>query len=86
MTREKNQHEDIVEMAEVAGLSDGVVRDANDKLVGTWKLVSASSTTAQRERCKTPYIPNIPTLSVFLLTLRRRWSKRHDQGPKTASQ
>jgi hypothetical protein len=28
---------------------------ANDKLVGTWKLVSASSTTSKGERNETPY-------------------------------
>jgi hypothetical protein len=30
----------------------------NDKLVGTWKLVSASSTTKTGERSDTPYGPN----------------------------
>lgn len=30
----------------------------NDKLVGTWKLVSASSTTSSGERSETPYGPN----------------------------
>jgi hypothetical protein len=30
----------------------------NDKLVGTWKLVSASSTTKTGERSETPYGPN----------------------------
>jgi len=30
----------------------------SDKLVGTWKLVSASSTTAAGERSETPYGPN----------------------------
>jgi Lipocalin-like domain len=29
--------------------------DANDKLVGTWKLLSASSTTSTGERSETPY-------------------------------
>jgi hypothetical protein len=29
--------------------------NTNDKLVGTWKLVSASSTTSTGERCETPY-------------------------------
>lgn len=29
--------------------------DANDKLVGTWKLVSASSTTSAGDRDETPY-------------------------------
>src|ERR1700691_737038 len=28
---------------------------ANDKLAGTWKLISASSTTSAGERCETPY-------------------------------
>jgi len=30
----------------------------NDKLVGTWKLVSASSTTSTGERSETPYGPS----------------------------
>ena len=30
----------------------------NDKLVGTWKLVSASSTTSSGERSETPYGAN----------------------------
>ncbi len=30
---------------------------ANEKLVGTWKLVSASSTTSTGERIETPYGP-----------------------------
>ncbi len=30
----------------------------SDKLVGTWKLVSASSTTSTGERIETPYGPN----------------------------
>ena len=29
--------------------------NTNDKLVGTWKLVSASSTTSTGERSETPY-------------------------------
>jgi lipocalin-like protein len=33
----------------------GVPGDTNDKLVGTWKLVSASSTTKTGERNETPY-------------------------------
>jgi hypothetical protein len=45
-------------MAEVTGLSEGMFGNANDKLVGTWKLVSASSTTSAGERCETPYGPN----------------------------
>jgi Lipocalin-like domain len=31
---------------------------SNDKLAGTWKLVSASSTTSSGERSDTPYGPN----------------------------
>jgi len=31
---------------------------SNDKLAGTWKLVSASSTTSNGERSETPYGPN----------------------------
>ncbi len=37
--------------SEVSGLT-------SDKLVGTWKLVSASTTTAVGERSETPYGPN----------------------------
>jgi hypothetical protein len=33
----------------------GVRGPANDKLAGTWKLVSASSTTSAGERCESPY-------------------------------
>jgi hypothetical protein len=44
-------------MAEMTGLSESGMGNANDKLVGTWKLVSASSTTAAGERCETPYGP-----------------------------
>ncbi len=32
--------------------------NANDKLVGTWKLISASSTTSAGERNETPYGPS----------------------------
>ena len=35
--------------------SSGVFGHTNDKLVGTWKLVSASSTTSTGERRETPY-------------------------------
>jgi hypothetical protein len=45
-------------MAEVTGFSDGVFGHANDKLVGTWKLVSASSTTSTGERKEAPYGPS----------------------------
>ncbi len=36
----------------------GVIGQADDKLVGTWKLVSASSTTSTGERSQTPYGAN----------------------------
>jgi hypothetical protein len=45
-------------MAEVSGLAETGFGNANDKLVGTWKLVSASSTTSAGERCETPYGPS----------------------------
>jgi hypothetical protein len=45
-------------MAEVSGLAESGLGNANDKLVGTWKLVSASSTTSAGERCETPYGPS----------------------------
>ena len=38
--------------------STGVFRGTNDKLVGSWKLVSASSTTSRGERSEIPYGPN----------------------------
>ncbi|MGB8580391.1 MAG: lipocalin-like domain-containing protein [Candidatus Sulfotelmatobacter sp.] len=40
---------------ETRAVSDGVVGDAKEKLVGAWKLVSASSTTSSGERNETPY-------------------------------
>ena len=45
----------ILAMAEFIALSAGLLADANDKLVGTWKLVSATSTTPNGERNETPY-------------------------------
>jgi hypothetical protein len=40
-------------------MSDAAVSGiANDQLVGTWKLVSASSTTKAGERSETPYGPD----------------------------
>lgn len=36
-------------------MRSGVPGDTNDKLVGTWKLVSASSTTKTGERSEIPY-------------------------------
>lgn len=51
----ENRDEDIVAMAEGTGLSEGGFGSASDKLVGTWKLVSASTTTPTGERSETPY-------------------------------
>ncbi len=45
-------------MAEFIASSTGEFGHANDKLVGTWKLVSASSTTSAGERSETPYGPS----------------------------
>ncbi len=42
-------------MAKDTGLSEGALGGANNKLVGTWKLVSASTTTSTGERSETPY-------------------------------
>jgi len=42
-------------MAEFIAFSTSVFGHTNDKLVGTWKLVSASSTTSTGERSETPY-------------------------------
>ncbi|MGA2647907.1 MAG: lipocalin-like domain-containing protein [Candidatus Sulfotelmatobacter sp.] len=42
-------------MAEPVASSAGGSGHANDKLVGTWKLVSASSTTSNEERSESPY-------------------------------
>jgi hypothetical protein len=36
-------------------LSDGAIVNTDDKIVGTWKLVSASSTTSKGEFCEPPY-------------------------------
>jgi Lipocalin-like domain len=44
-------------MAEFTAVSADVFDHANDKLVGTWKLVSASSTTSAGVRTETPYGP-----------------------------
>jgi len=49
----QNKAEAILAMAEA-----GACGDLNDKLVGAWKLVSASSTTKTGERSETPYGPN----------------------------
>ena len=36
-------------------LSDGAIVNTDDKIVGTWKLVSASSATSKGESCEPPY-------------------------------
>jgi lipocalin-like protein len=48
----------ILAMAELIAFSAAAIEHANDKLVGTWKLVSASSTTSAGERNETPYGPS----------------------------
>jgi hypothetical protein len=48
----------ILALAELIACSAGVFGRTNDKLVGTWKLVSASSTTSAGERSETPYGPS----------------------------
>jgi Lipocalin-like domain len=48
----------ILAMAKFFALLAGVFGHTNDKLVGTWKLVSASSTTSTGERSETPYGPS----------------------------
>jgi hypothetical protein len=45
-------------MAEFIAFSAGAFGHTNDKLVGTWKLVSASSTTSTGERSEIPYGPS----------------------------
>jgi hypothetical protein len=48
----------IPAMAEFIAFAVGVFGRTGDKLVGTWKLVSASSTTSTGERSETPYGPS----------------------------
>lgn len=48
----------ILAMAECIAFAAALFVDTNDKLVGTWKLVSASSTTSAGERDETPYGPS----------------------------
>ena len=48
----------ILAMSEFIALSAGIFGHANDKLVGTWKLVSALSTTPAGEPSKAPYGPS----------------------------
>jgi hypothetical protein len=45
-------------MAESIASSAEVLGQGNDKLVGTWKLVSASSTTSAGDRTESPYGPS----------------------------
>ena len=45
----------ILAMAEFIAFAAGVFGSTDDKLLGTWKLVSASSTTSSGERSETPY-------------------------------
>src|ERR1700684_3516382 len=40
---------------ETGAVSAGEIEDAKDKLVGAWKLLSASTTTSSGERSETPY-------------------------------
>jgi len=48
----------VLAMAEFIAFSAGAFGHTNNKLVGTWKLVSASSTTPTGERSETPYGPS----------------------------
>ncbi len=48
----------ILAMAESSASSAGASGHTNDKLVGMWKLVSASSTASTGERSETPYGPS----------------------------
>jgi len=48
----------ILAMAEFIAFAAGVLGSTDDKLLGTWKLVSASSTTSSGERSETPYGPS----------------------------
>lgn len=48
----------ILAIAAFTGFFAAVVGQADDKLVGTWKLVSASSTTSSGERSEPPYGPS----------------------------
>jgi hypothetical protein len=48
----------LVAMAEFVAFSAGIFGSTPDKLVGTWKLVSASSTNSTGERSETPYGPS----------------------------
>jgi Lipocalin-like domain len=48
----------ILAMAEFIAFSTSVFEHPNDKLVGAWTLVSASSTLSTGERSETPYGPS----------------------------
>jgi hypothetical protein len=55
LSLKENHDKDIAATAGGIGLSEGGFGNASDKLVGTWKLVSASTTTSTGERSETPY-------------------------------
>jgi hypothetical protein len=55
LSLKENHEKDIAAMAKDTRLSEGTLGSANNKLVGTWKLVSASTTTSTGERSETPY-------------------------------
>jgi hypothetical protein len=48
----------ILATAAFAFFFAAVVGQSDDKLTGTWKLVSATSTTSSGEKCEPPYGPN----------------------------
>ena len=48
----------IPAIAEFIAFAVGVFGSTNDKLVGTWKLMSASSATSNGERSESPYGPS----------------------------
>jgi hypothetical protein len=48
----------LLALAKLVAFSAVVFGRTNDALVGTWRLVSASSTTSTGERSDTPYGPN----------------------------
>src|ERR1700737_3934750 len=56
--RLNSSDEGILVMTKSSSFSTGVKGPANERLVGTWKLVSASSTAPTGERSETPYGPS----------------------------
>jgi hypothetical protein len=48
----------ILATAAFAFFFTAVVAQSDDKLTGTWKLASATSTTSSGEKCEPPYGPN----------------------------